>query len=96
MHSLAGLPLLLPGWLRELTGALPAGYPTLTELVQPGNNGLMFDTAAELAAHMIRLADSRSDPDEGLLAQLRAGVRKSQAKWRWEQNWREVALPVLN
>jgi beta-1,4-mannosyltransferase len=72
----AGLPVL----------ALDYG-PVLAELVIAGENGRLFRTASELAAHLRALGA----PD---LAALRQGVARTSAV-DWAQGWRDEARPVL-
>lgn len=72
----AGLPVL----------ALDYG-PVLGELVRAGENGRLFRTASELAAHL-RSLGARD------LAALRAGVDRLAAV-DWAEGWRTEAQPVL-
>ena len=66
-------------------------FTCLSELVKHGVNGLVFRTESELASHLYDLLHSFQDP-KGLLGQLRTGV---EGMTRWEENWREHALPVV-
>ncbi|KAL1475908.1 hypothetical protein MTO96_036943 [Rhipicephalus appendiculatus] len=66
-------------------------YPCLRELVKPGETGLVFKTSTELCQHICDLLQGFPQPSK-LLDSLRANVHKWQAV-RWDDNWREVALP---
>jgi beta-1,4-mannosyltransferase len=73
-------------------------YACITELVTPGRTGLLFSDAEELAAQLLRLlgAWDGAGPAPGCeLAQLRSGVAEDHLQWRWEDNWRKVAAPLL-
>lgn len=66
--------------------------PCLAELVEPGANGLVFSSAAELAEQLCALlADSAS----AQLTRLGAGAAAA-AAMRWSEGWRADAWPVLS
>ena len=63
--------------------------PVLREQVSPGETGLLFQTAAELAELLGRL-----QREPALLAQMRRCVR---ARWtvNWHREWQSVAAPAV-
>ena len=78
-------------------------YPCIQELVKPGKTGLLFETPQQLAEQLQELllgfnAEGGSAGGGGggkRLRELREGVATTQLGWRWDENWREVALPVF-
>ena len=67
------------------------GFSCLSELVRHGENGLVFRTAADLAAYVEELL-GRFPRDKQELDILRAGVA---GMARWKENWQEHAAPYL-
>ncbi len=66
--------------------------PCLRELVSPGENGVVFTTAAELAGILGRLLARFPDSEE--LDRLRSGVAAAAAT-RWEEAWRQSAMATV-
>ena len=67
--------------------------PCLRELVQPGVNGMLFRTPADLSAQLETVcADVRAGG--AMLDRLRAGTRES-AGVRWSEGWRLEARDRL-
>lgn len=70
-------------------------FQCLPELLSHGQNGLLFSDAAELAVQLTQLLAPTREAGERL-GELRRGVAASEAKRpRWEENWRQVAAPIL-
>ena len=67
------------------------GFSCLPELVRHGENGLVFQSAADLAACLEELV-GRFPKDKKELDLLGAGVA---GMARWEENWQEHAAPYL-
>jgi len=67
--------------------------PCLAERVRPGENGLLFRGAAQLAAQLASLFGS-FPTDTALLTALRLHVA-AEADVRWEAGWRREALPLF-
>lgn len=65
-------------------------YACIDELVRHNVNGLLFDSASELVAHLCALfADFPRD--SALLTRLRNNIRIP----RWDDTWTRVALPCI-
>jgi len=67
------------------------GFSSLSELVRHGENGLVFRTAADLAAYLEELL-GRFPMEKQELDVLRAGVA---GMARWKENWQKHAAPYL-
>ena len=65
----------------------------LREIVRPGENALLFSSAAELAAQLCRVVQ-RSPDDAALLARLRTGAVAA-ASERWDDAWSAHAAPPV-
>jgi beta-1,4-mannosyltransferase len=95
-RSASGLD--LPMKVADLLGAgLPVcalDYgPTLREILRPDQNGLLFSSAADLAAQLEALF--RGFPDDApLLERLRQNVQQSRAEC-WTDGWSAVARPLF-
>lgn len=68
-------------------------YPTITELVQPGVNGVLFATAEALAAQLLSLLAGWPER-AGQLVELRRGAEAERARG-WDEEWGRCVLPVL-
>ncbi|XP_061413838.1 chitobiosyldiphosphodolichol beta-mannosyltransferase [Lethenteron reissneri] len=68
-------------------------FPCLHELVQHGENGLVFSDSRELAQQLEMLLAGPAD-QRHQLARFRARLRVWQQQ-RWRENWTRVVLPVL-
>lgn len=66
-------------------------FSCLNELVKHRVNGLVFGTSQELANDLVELLSEFNEGNE-LLGSLKLGVG---SMLRWEDNWKEQALPVL-
>lgn len=75
-------------------------FPTLSELVLDGVNGLVFKSSKELCENLITLLyphlateqpDSRGK-DEQLIDKLRRGTQQLTT---WESNWKSVVAPLM-
>jgi len=65
----------------------------LREVVRPGENALLFSSAADLAEQLCTLA-CRAPADTASLARLRAGAAAAAAE-RWDDAWRRDAAAVV-
>jgi beta-1,4-mannosyltransferase len=95
-RSASGLD--LPMKIADMFGAgLPVcalGYgPVIAEMVRPGENGLLFTDAAELAGHITALLDGFPGRTPAL-DDLRAGVARLAAQG-WAEGWAVEARPVF-
>jgi beta-1,4-mannosyltransferase len=71
------------------------GFACLGELVTNGSNGLVFNSATELAEQLYHLLAPTAAAAEELM-RLRNGVATTEARRpRWSDNWRAVAAPLL-
>merc|ERR1719469_415193 len=69
------------------------GFDCLSELVQPGKNGMVFAFSSELADQLYDLLRGSTREEGGKkLNQLRQGVAGFE---RWDSNWNRHAAPVL-
>ena len=89
----------LPMKVVDMFGAgLPVcalSYSCIGELVAHGRNGLLFSTAAELAACLQdALTGFPNFESNGVLMGLKRGVVGS-SMTRWHDSWMKIALPVL-
>jgi len=70
------------------------GFACLHELVKNGKNGLIFQSASELASQLEELF--LSFPDAPALASLTASLRSLPEGWStWEENWGQVVRPLI-
>jgi beta-1,4-mannosyltransferase len=69
-------------------------YPCIQELVTPGVTGLLFQDGAQLGRLLLQLLQGWPQA-AGQLQELRQGVAEKQVKWRWADNWKQAALPVV-
>jgi len=70
-------------------------FPTLSELVTHGRNGLIFSDASQLEHQLMSLL-APTDEAASRLGALRQAVAVSEAeKLRWEENWSKYAAPLL-
>ena len=68
-------------------------FNCIDELVKDGKNGLVFANEDQLAEQLWSLlGDFPQNPKK--LLELRKGAEECQ-RWRWEENWRECAQPVI-
>jgi beta-1,4-mannosyltransferase len=75
---------------------LAARYPCIGELVKDGETGLLFDSPGQLSGQLQSLLRGFGDGGGGgELARMRAEVVKAHDGWRWDENWRRVAAPVI-
>jgi beta-1,4-mannosyltransferase len=95
-RSTSGLD--LPMKIADLQGAgvpvcaLDYG-PCLGEMLRPGENGLLFRTAAELAAQLTTLFGGAAEGAD-LMMRLRAGAARVPTQ-RWHEVWAAVAAPLF-
>jgi beta-1,4-mannosyltransferase len=87
------LPMKLADMLGSGLPVLAVDYgPCLREQLRPGDNGLLFSTAAELAEQIIALfTDFPSSPT---LDRLRNNIAAS-AQPRWDDEWNARAWPAI-
>jgi beta-1,4-mannosyltransferase len=91
-RSSSGLDLPMKG-LDMLGAGLPllsVKYGCINELVQEGENGMLFDNAQQLAELLLRMFISK-DPQ---LERLQEGAVES-ARKKWATVWEESAKPIL-
>jgi beta-1,4-mannosyltransferase len=76
-------------------------FPSLPELVQDDVNGRIFDTSQELKEQLLHLlkplatsSSSSTWPPHGF-GDLARYSRSLQGRTRWDQNWNDHALPVI-
>ncbi|WIA30836.1 hypothetical protein OEZ86_000894 [Tetradesmus obliquus] len=76
-----------------------ADFKCIRELVTEGKTGLLFSSAEQLAQQLLQLLEAfdavAGSGANGQLAQLRAGVARTQSSWRWRDNWDKVAAPLF-
>ncbi|KAJ3267695.1 hypothetical protein HK104_005700, partial [Borealophlyctis nickersoniae] len=72
------------------------GFQCIGELIQHGENGLIFHTAEELCEQLVSLFElfEGFPNSSATLSTLRAGTESFQ-KQRWESNWQDNVLPHL-
>lgn len=74
-------------------------FPCLKELVQDDVNGRTFESVADLHQHLYTLLSALDKyrgawPPHGF-GDLARYSRKLQGRKKWEENWRETALPAI-
>ncbi|KAG8957934.1 mannosyltransferase [Tulasnella sp. 419] len=67
-------------------------FACLDELVENGENGMVFQNAGELAVQFETLLSK----ERWTLERLRSNVLRQRKGWTWERNWRGVVLPVVD
>lgn len=71
-------------------------FPTISELIKHNENGVVFDSHADLAKHLIRLLLPASHhPSLGCSEALGRMKRGAASIESWNRNWKEFMLPVL-
>lgn len=73
-------------------------YPTLSELVVAKSNGFVFENAGELKSQFVHLFKGFPLDHPETHAQLegmRSVLRNTFQLTRWDENWREMLLPLL-
>ena len=70
-------------------------YSCISELVVEGKTGLLFSSPQQLADQLALLLCGFPSTPSPLLQHLQALVQHQQGSLRWEQNWQQVAWPVL-
>jgi beta-1,4-mannosyltransferase len=70
-------------------------YSCISELVEDGKTGLLFSSPTQLGDQLAQLLRGFPGSPSPLLRHLQECVQRQQSSLRWEQNWQQVAWPVL-
>lgn len=70
-------------------------YSCISELVTDGETGLLFSNAQQLADNLQTLLAGFPDHMSATLKKLQDKVASTQQTLRWDENWDNVAWPVL-
>ncbi len=70
-------------------------YSCIHELVTDDQTGLLFSNAAQLSQHLQQLLAGFPAAPSELSQRSRLNVREREQSLRWEENWTDVAWPVL-
>ncbi|KXZ47485.1 hypothetical protein GPECTOR_35g923 [Gonium pectorale] len=70
-------------------------YSCITELVTPGETGLLFSDGRELADQLAGLLAGFPEAPGAQLRELQRNVEQREQGLRWDENWQQVAAPVM-
>jgi beta-1,4-mannosyltransferase len=71
-------------------------YSCINELVKDGHTGLLFSNAEQLSQHLQTLLHGFPSKPSKQLQHMQAIVAEQEQGLRWDQNWQQVAWPVLS
>lgn len=70
-------------------------YSCIHELVKDGHTGLLFSDAEQLSQHLQALLHGFPTQPSKLLQHIQKSVAQEEQGLRWDENWRQVALPLI-